>query len=79
MMSTAKWGLVIFALGVFFIHVHTTLAFLWALLGFELATYPLLLKWISPYFPGFTPAIGAILLVVAGLLYSRSLRRSSSE
>jgi len=74
-MQGQKLGLVFFALGAFLVHVHTTLVFLWAVVGMPLAAYPLLLKGINPYIPGFTPAIGAVLLVVGSLIYGREARR----
>jgi hypothetical protein len=73
-MQSQRLGLVLFALGAFLVHVHTTLAFLWAAVGMPLAAYPLLFKRISPYLPGFTPAIGAVLLVVGSLIYGREAR-----
>jgi hypothetical protein len=74
-MQGQRLGLVFFALGAFLVHVHTTLVFLWAVVGMPLAAYPLLLKGINPYIPGFTPAIGAVLLVVGSLIYGREARR----
>jgi len=74
-MQSQKLGLVVFALGAFLVQVHTTLSFLWAAVGMPLAAYPLLFKGALAYLPGFTPAIGAVLLVVGSLIYSREARR----
>jgi hypothetical protein len=73
-MQSQRLGLVFFALGAFLVHVHTTLTFLWVAVGMPLAAYPLLFKRIHPYLPGFTPAIGAVLLVVGSLIYGREAR-----
>jgi len=40
-MQGNKLGLMLFALGAFLVHVHSTLPFLWALVGIPLA-YPLM-------------------------------------
>lgn len=74
-MQAKRLGLVIFALGAFLVHVHTTLSFLWAVVGMPLGAYPLLFKGMLAYLPGFTPAIGAVTLVVGGLIYGREARR----
>jgi hypothetical protein len=39
-----------------------------------LAAYPLLFRGL-PYLPGFTPAVGAALMVVGSLVYGREARR----
>jgi hypothetical protein len=74
-MQRNRLGLVFFALGVFVVHVYTTLVFLWSLLGMPLADYPLLPPEGLHMLIGFTPAIGAMLLVVGGLTYGRETRR----
>jgi len=74
-MQAKRLGLGVFALGAFLVHVHTTLVFLWTVVGMPLAAYPLLFREIHPYLPGFTPAIGAVLLVVGSLIYGREARR----
>ncbi|GAH66592.1 unnamed protein product, partial [marine sediment metagenome] len=35
-MQSKTWGLVLFALGVFSMHVYTTASFLWTLMGIPL-------------------------------------------
>jgi hypothetical protein len=68
-MQNKRIGLALFALGAFFVFVHTTLTFLWALAGITL-DYPLTsTEGVLSILPGFTPAIGALLLVVGGLVY----------
>ena len=70
-MLNRKFGLGLFFLGVFLLVVHTTFPFLWALVGIHFP-YPLTsssgILWVLP---GFTPAIGAIVIVIAGLIYGR--------
>ena len=67
-------GLSLFSVGVFLVFVHTTLPFLWALVGIPLA-YPLTpTEGIMVTLPGFTPPIGAILMVLGGLIYGREAR-----
>ena len=68
-MKNKRLGLALFALGVFSLFVHTTLPFLWYLVGITL-DYPLAsTEGILFILPGITPAIGALLLVVGGLVY----------
>ena len=74
-MLAKRSGITLFFVGVFFLFVHTTLPFLWALVGVPLA-YPLASsEGILAVLPGFTPVIGAILMVVGGLIYGRETRR----
>lgn len=75
-MSTKKIGVVLFFVGVFFLSVHTTLPFLWALVGVPLA-YPLgSNKGIWAALSFFTPAIGGLLMVLGGIVYGREERRA---
>jgi hypothetical protein len=67
-------GLVLFGLGAFALHLYTTLLFLWALAGLPFATFPLMLPVGVRWRIGFAPPIGAVLLLVAGLVYGRSPR-----
>ena len=74
-MQGKKLGLVFFVLGVLFIHLYTTVPFLWALLGISLA-YPLVAtEGAVSVFPGFAPSIGGVLLVVGGVIYGQKVRR----
>ena len=74
-MLPKKLGIALFSVGVFFLFIHTTLPFLWALVGVPLA-YPLTSsRGILAFLPGFTPAIGATLMVVGGMIYGRKARR----
>ena len=74
-MSAKKYGIALFFVGVFFLFVHTTLPFLWGLLGVPSA-YPLFSnEGIWAFLPGFTPAIGGLLLLLGGILYGKETRR----
>jgi hypothetical protein len=69
-MNREKTGIGIFLVGIFFMLMHTTVPFLWALFGIG-APYPLASdEGFLFYFQGFSPVVGAILLVVGGLVYS---------
>lgn len=72
-MQSKRLGLSIFFVGVFFLFVNTTVSFLWRLIG---------VPWPYPFtptggslvlisLPGFTPAVGASLMVAGGLVYGR--------
>ena len=63
-MQSKIWGLVLFALGVFFMHVFTTVSFLWTLMRIPLA-YPSVPLGIW----GYSVPIGAVLMVMGGLIY----------
>lgn len=64
-------GLTIFSVGVVLLFVHTTLSLLWHLVGIPIA-YPLTPADRSlAALTGFTPAVGAALMVVGGLIYGR--------
>jgi len=74
-MQTKKLGLVFFVVGVLFIHLYTTVPFLWALMGISLA-YPLVVtEGVLSMLPAFAPSIGGALLVVGGLIYGQKVRR----
>lgn len=78
-MNRKKLGIGIFLLGTFFMFMHTTTPFLWALIGI---TYPYPLssnEGFMLYLQGFSPAIGAILLVVGSLTYSGGKEITSDE
>jgi hypothetical protein len=67
-------ALSLFSVGVFLVFVHTTLPFLWALMGIHLA-YPLWpTEGMLVILPGFTPPIGAMFMVLGGLIYGREAR-----
>ena len=69
-MNKNNLGIAIFLLGIFFLFMHTTIPFLWAIIGI---TYPYPLssnQGVLFYLQGLSPPIGAILLVVGGLIYS---------
>ena len=70
-MFTRRAGMLLFLTGVFFLLVHTTLPFLWSLAGIPSA-YPLISSMgIGAFLPGFTPPIGALMIVLGGILYGR--------
>lgn len=67
-------GLSLFYIGVALMLVHTTLPFLWELARIPWA-YPLTsTKGILLILSGFTPPIGALFMVVGGLIYGRRVR-----
>lgn len=69
-MNKNNLGIVIFLLGIFFLFMHTTIPFLWAIIGI---TYPYPLssnQGVLFYLQGLSPPIGAVLLVVGSLIYS---------
>ena len=67
-------GLSLFYIGVALMLVHTTLPFLWELARIPWA-YPLVsTNGVLAILAGFTPPIGALLLVLGGLVYGRQAR-----
>ena len=69
-MNKNNLGIAIFLLGIFFMFMHTTIPFLWAIIGI---TYPYPLssnQGVLFYLQGLSPPIGAVLLVVGSLIYS---------
>lgn len=67
-------GLSLFYTGVALMLVHTTLPFLWQLARIPWA-YPLVSsEGMLAILPGFSPPIGAMLMVVGGLIYGRKAR-----
>lgn len=76
-MQSKRLGLSLFYVGVFFLFINTTVSFVWRLIG---------VPWAYPFtptegsvmlisLPGFTPAVGAALMVVGGLVYGRKRER----
>jgi type II secretory pathway component PulF len=64
-------AIIIFVIGIFFMLMHTILPYLWSAFGIT-AAYPLI--WtdgILMFLPAFSPPIGALLLIIAGLVYGR--------
>ena len=74
-MSSQKPGLALFALGVLSLHLYTTLLYVWALLAGSLRTFPLMLPVDMLGLIGFTPPIGAVLMVAGSLIYGQQARR----
>jgi hypothetical protein len=60
----------LFALGVFFLVVHTVFPVLWQLSGLP-GSYPLSRPGFLYYAQGFTPMLGVLILFVAGLVYEK--------
>lgn len=76
-MESKRLGVAIFFVGVFFLFVNTTVSFLWRLVGVPW-TYPLTPTEGSVMLvslPGFTPVLGAALLVIGGMVYGRKRER----
>jgi len=74
-MLQQRLGVAVFALGVVILHLYTTLLYVWALFTHSLRTFPLMLPVSMLSLIGWTPAIGALLLVVGGLIYGLQARR----
>lgn len=73
-MRHRTFGLLLFYIGVALMLVHTTLPFLWELARIPWA-YPLVsTNGLGAILPGFSPVIGALLLVLGGLVYGRQVR-----
>ena len=72
-MSGKTLSLVFLVLGAFLAHVHTTLPFLWGLVGIP-GAYPLWMpEGALAVLGGFSPPIGAALMVIGGLVYGRKI------
>ncbi len=74
-MTSRRFGIILFFAGTFSLLVHTTLPFLWALVGIR-TPYPLTAA-VGPlsYLPGLTPPLGALLMVIGGLIFGREKAR----
>ncbi len=74
-MTSRRFGIILFFAGTFTLFVHTAFPFLWALAGIP-THYPL-----TPaagplsYLPGFTPPLGALAMVIGGLIFGREKAR----
>ena len=76
-MQSKRLGLSLFYVGVSFLFINTTVSFVWRLIGVPWA-YPLTPTEGSVVLislPGFTPAVGAALMVIGGLVYGRKRER----
>lgn len=70
-MQTKTLGIVIFALGVLTLFSYTAFSFLWAMAGFSMS-YPLVVKTESfGLFMLMTPPLGALIMVIGGLIYGK--------
>lgn len=72
-MNHEQWGKVVFVLGIIVMFLYTTFSFLWAMAGIS-TPYPLEIKSGSELvgaFAFFAPPIGALLMVVGGLIYGK--------
>ena len=74
-MLSHRLRLALFALGVLILHLYTTLLYLWALVAGSLRTFPLMLPPDMLSLIGFTPPIGALLLVAGALIYGQQAGR----
>ncbi len=68
-------GVIFFLIGVFTALVHTMLPWVWALAGIR-SPYPLAATagW-GAYLPGFTPPLGAMMMLIGGLVFGSEERR----
>ena len=68
-----NWGIAVFVLGIIVMFLYTTFSFLWALSGIS-SQYPISLEGKSELvgaFAFFAPPIGALLMVIGGLIYGK--------
>ena len=70
-MSKKNLAYILFGVGVLLLEIHTTFAVFWQLLGIPMP-YPLSQSIVLYYSSGFTPILGAICLLLAGLNYEKS-------
>ena len=61
---------ILFGIGVLLLEIHTTIPFLWRILGLPMP-YPFSQSIILFYAQGFTPIFGAFCLLAAGLVYEK--------
>ena len=70
-MGSKRLGVILFFAGAFALLVHTALPFLWAVAGIR-TSYPLTAaEGPLSYLPGFTPPLGALAMVIGGLIFGR--------
>ncbi|MBI2862565.1 MAG: hypothetical protein HYX89_07080 [Chloroflexi bacterium] len=74
-MDSKRLGLSFFFAGVFFMFVHTALPFLWALVGIPYAFPLVATEGVLAILPGFTPPVGALLMVIGAMTYGREAGR----
>ncbi len=70
-MRSKGWGLVLFVIGIFFMLVYSIGSFLWELIG-----VPLPYLSISSDIWGFFLPIGAVLMILAGLVYGKKSKEA---
>jgi hypothetical protein len=70
-MSRKTTAYLLFATGVLLLGVQTTFAFLWQITGMP-GAYPLSRSTILYYAQGFTPMMGALVMLLAGLIYEKT-------
>jgi len=68
-MGSRTCGLILFAVGIFCMHVYTTASFLWYLIGIPLPYLP-----IPASIWGFLPSIGAVLMLMGGLVHGQKTK-----
>ena len=70
-----KLGRAVFSMGLLLMFVTTALSFVWHLIGIPFA-YPLApTSGLPAQLSGFVPPVGAVLLVIGGLIYGRRVER----
>jgi len=70
-MQNKNWGIAVFILGIIVMFLYTTFSFLWAFAGIS-SPYPIALEGKSELvgaFAFFAPPIGALTMVIGGLVY----------
>ena len=76
-MTRSQVAVVVFACGVFSLVVHSTLPFVWAVAGIEIP-YPLVPQGSLAVIQAFTPPLGLVTMLAAGLIYGGRRKEAAS-
>ncbi|MFC1513665.1 hypothetical protein ACFL5P_01520 [candidate division KSB1 bacterium] len=71
-MANKRVGLTVFFIGVFFLHMNSTIGFLWLLIGLPAPAPPEPSTGIQALLPGFITPLGALIMITGGLIYGLS-------
>ena len=77
-MNRARIAALVFAFGCILLVLHSTLPFLWSLVGIQ-AEYPLFFhSGPADVIQGFTPPLGLVAMLIAGLIYGGQRKEAQS-